>query len=47
MEAIEEIVQSEGESAEQRGKSILDAINNFMEGELPDDDMCLVTLNRA
>ncbi|MEC7565785.1 MAG: SpoIIE family protein phosphatase [Planctomycetota bacterium] len=47
MEAIEEIVQTQGESAEQRGTSLLDAINSFMEGELPDDDMCLVTLNRA
>ncbi len=46
MEAIEELVQTYQEPAEQRGERILEAITTFMQGEQPDDDMCLVIFDR-
>jgi serine phosphatase RsbU (regulator of sigma subunit) len=46
MEAIEELVRVHQEPAQQRGERILEAITTFMQGEQPDDDMCLVVFDR-
>ncbi len=46
MEAIEELVRAHQEPAQQRGERILESITTFMQGEQPDDDMCLVIFDR-